>query len=271
MFLQNLEKIRPFHLLKRRKRFWAWALELLPIIVGSLIAVLVVLILVTAFDSSGTVARFLGGNILGIALGDKREVLTFLGLTTAGLVLIAQALVNNRRAKGVEETAKAQQQTAQAQLGSNQQTLFDTAIAKLGDAAASVRLGGIYALYHFALDNSKRAQSTVEILCAHLRETTQNKKYQEEYKERPSNEVQSLLDLLCKPDQWRALQNHLPEDGRSDFIRDFSFCYLHGANLEGAYLRRVNLANADLQDANLRGPACREHSLVKCQLAGSTP
>ena len=41
-----------------------------------------------------------------------------------------------------------------------------------------------------------RTKKIHEILCAHLRETTNKNKYKRKYKDKPSNEIASLLRIL---------------------------------------------------------------------------
>ena len=112
----------------------------------------------------------------------------------------AQAKSVKEQAKSVKEQAKsvkAQAKSVDAQVKDNENKTFHEAIKHLGDSSASVRLGGIYALYDLALFNpKKRLKNIIAILSSHVRETTQEKKYQEKYKKKPSNEISSLLKLL---------------------------------------------------------------------------
>ena len=161
-----------------------------------------------------------------IATAAKRETIKDLAQALFGLILFLGLYIAFRRTRALEDTAKAQQETAkaqqettqaqqetakaqnktaQAQHNANEQKMFNDATAKLGDkSAASVRLGGIYALDRLARLNQTYLASIVEILSAHLRETAQQdrdekkdkEKYAAQYKDKPSNEIQSLLDVL---------------------------------------------------------------------------
>ena len=55
---------------------------------------------------------------------------------------------------------------------------------------------GARALFHLALEDKDLSESIANFLCAHIRETTGNKGYQEQNKDKPSTEMQSLLRLL---------------------------------------------------------------------------
>ena len=173
----------------------------------------------------------------------KLETIKILG---QGLGVIIGIYVVYRR-------ARASDKIAQAHHNANEQKLFNDASAKLSDESASVRLGGIYALDTLARSNETYLTRIVEILCAHLRETTQQKGYQEKYKDKPSNEIQSLANVLSELNKVLSVLNSQKEkNGNSDFLRlDLSASYLVGADLTNACLKYVNLVETDLQQAFL--------------------
>ena len=120
----------------------------------------------------------------------KYQTLKSLALISAGLVGLLGLFISNRRAKAQAESVKeqaksvkaqaesvdAQAESVDAQVKDNENKTFHEAIKHLGDSSASVRLGGIYALYDLALSNpEKRLKNIIEILSAHVRETTQKK------------------------------------------------------------------------------------------------
>ena len=62
-----------------------------------------------------------------------------------------------------------------------------------------MRLGGAYELFHLAEDaedTENLRQTVLDILCAHIRQTTGESKYREAHRSKPSEEIQSLLTLL---------------------------------------------------------------------------
>ena len=171
-----------------------------------------------------------------------------------GILIALQAIASYRRAKAMEDAAKAQAAGAQAQAAgakaqaaANQNTergqrqeRLKNAIEHLGHSSDSVRLGGAYELFHLAEDNRELNQTILDILCAHIRQTTSEEKYQHDYPSKPSEEIQSLLTLL--------------------FVREhevFSGCYinLQDSWLKGANLLHARLVNADLFSVDLGG-AC---------------
>ena len=199
--------------------------------------------------------RFLGTSGLREAMETavKWETIKTLGQTLFALVLTFGIYAAYKR-------AIASDKIAQAQHDDNEQKIFNEATTKLGDKSASVRLGGIYGLYNLArLKKKEHLKNITEILCAHLRETTQRKKYKEKHKIKPSNEIQSLLRLLSK------LNDLNERDEQSVLLRlDLSASYLVGAHLSGTCL-----GHADLSEANMQGASLREAQLQGASLGGT--
>ena len=223
----------------------------------------------------------------------KRETIKDLAQAVFGLILFLGLYIAFRRTRALEDTAKAQQKTAkaqqettqaqqetakaqnktaQAQHNANEQKMFNDATAKLGDKSPSVRLGGIYALDRLARLNETYLASIVEILCAHLRETAQQdrdedkdkEKYAEKYKDEPSNEIQSLLEVLSG---LNKLSEEKKEDGQSNPVRlNLSGAYLVGANLTNACLNRANLSGTNMHKAYLSRAQLQEANLQEAQL-----
>ena len=242
-------------------------LDVLVVLLATLALVLFIAIFWNFFDWPGK------GSIndwLGISNLETKITWETINQALFGLVLIVGIYVAYRRALALEETAHAQHDA-------NEQKMFSEATENLGHQTASVRLGGIYALDRLARSNEGYLVSIVEILCAHLRETTQQsndeekdgeegkredekrdkKKYTEKHKDKPSNEIQSLLEVLSGLNQFSKEKQ---KDKQSKPV-----CL----NLSGAYLVRINLRNAYLKGANLIGTNLQKVSLVQAQLQGA--
>lgn len=211
----------------------------------------------------------------------KNDVLKFLGIGVAGLVLMLQAAIANRRAKALEGSAvaqadavNAQSKATQEQAKANQLTeqglrqgRLKDAIEHLGNESESVRLGGAYELFHLAQDtgdNDSIRQTVLDILCAHIRRTTGEDIYQFRYHSKPSQEIQSLLTLLFvqQHDVFIGLRINLRES------------WLHGAELRGARLqqadmRRVVLNKATLNDVDLKKAILVQTQLKEARLEGA--
>ncbi len=197
-------------------------------------------------------------------VGEKFQILKFLGVAMGGVLLAIQAVTAYRRAKAMEKTAEQQAKTNEnAEKGLRQERLKN-AIEHMGHASVSVRLGGAYELFHLAEDTQELRQTVLDILCAHVRRTTGESKYQKECPEKPSEEIQSLLTLLF-------VQEH---DVFQGFRINLEGSWLNGANLlnarlEGAHLWNTQLQGADLGSARLQGASLWRAQLQRAYLGGA--
>ena len=216
-------------------------------------------------------------NLLGVAeKGEpKYEALKFLGIGMGGILVALQALMSYKRAKAMEDTAKAQADAARAQADAvskteqgQRQDRLKNAIEHLGHKSDFVRLGGAYELFHLAKDTEDLRQTVLDILCAHIRQTTGESEYREAHKSKPSEEIQSLLTLLFiqEHEVFKGCYINLQESwlNRADLAKahlkgaDLPKAHLQGADLFGAHLQEAllfgaHLQGADLSDAHLQG------------------
>ena len=198
-----------------------------------------------------------------LGLYKKNNILKFLGISMGGVLLTLQALMSYKRAKAMEDTARAQVEANENTEQGQRQERLKNAIEHLGHDKDSVRLGGAYELFHLAEDTAKDKkdlrQSILNILCAHIRQTTGEAEYREKYKSKPSEEVQSLLTLLFvqKHDVFKGC--HINLQGS----------WLNGADLRGARLVRAVLTGTYLQGAELEEARLQGADLIGTQLQGS--
>ena len=235
--------------MKLVSRWWRFLVD--NKLVGILVAVLTLLLaLFLAVGFSVCPQWFL--TFLGESA--KYEALKFLGIGMGGVLVALQALASYRRAQAgaTAEQAKANQNIEQGQ----RQERLKNAIEHLGHASDSVRLGGAYELFHLAKDTKELRQTVLDILCAHIRRTTDEDKYRVEHKSKPSEEVQSLLTLLFVQDHeiFKGLNINLQES------------WLNGANLGEARLGKAVLDKAHLQGVYLSQVHLQEASLVEAHL-----
>ncbi len=236
--------------------FRLWEKTVLSILLVVLVGLLWLFISVALADCPTWIRSYLG-------LTDKNEALKFLGISMGGVLLALQALIANRRAKAMEDTARAQVEANNNTEQGQRQERLKNAIEHLGHDNASVRLGGAYELFHLAEDTAEDTkdlrQTVLDILCAHIRRTTGEDEYQKRHPSKPSEEVQSLLTLLFMQEHGVFKGLHINLQGS----------WLNGANLnraglEGAILTRVHLRGAYLEDARLQ-----EVDLTKAFLQGA--
>ena len=232
---------------------------LLAALSSTFVLLLVLFLLTMILEDPKWIYRYLG-------LPKKNDALKFLGIGMGGVLLALQALMSYKRAKALEDTAKAQAEATEEQAKANQNTeqgqrqeRLKNAIEHLGHEKDSVRLGGAYELFHLAEETEKWRQTILDILCAHIRQTTGEAEYREKHKSKPSEEVQSLMTLLFvqEHDVFKGLHINLQES------------WLNGANLINARLQRANLINAQLQGAYLINARLQGANLLNAQLQGA--
>ena len=183
------------------------------------------------------------GKYLG--LSKKNEILRSLGIGMGGVLVAIQALLSHRRSRALEDTARAQADAATAQARATEeqakanhntergqrQERLKNAIEHLGNPFDSVRMGGAYELFHLAADIPELRQTVLDILCAHIRQTTSRENYQDTHLLQPSEEIQTLLTLL--------------------FVREHGVFEEGNVSLKGSWLRGAELSNARLNRADL--------------------
>ena len=228
----------------------------------SLVFLLVVLFLAFVAFMTSEAAEKIIGQLLGFGLSEENEknkILTFLGIGMGGILLALQAVIANRRARAMEDTANAQAKANENTERGQRQERLKNAIEHLGHDSDSVRLGGAYELFHLAHDNKDLRQTVMDILCAHIRRTTGEVEYLGKHKSRPSEEVQSLLTLLFVQEYKIFKDCHINLQGS----------WLNGANLDRARLRRAILDGTYLQYANLSRSHLQGAHLFGTQLTGA--
>lgn len=190
---------------------------------------------------------------------EKQELMTFLGVGMGGLLLALQAVTAYRRSKAMEdnvsEQTKANKYTEEGLL----QGRLRDAIEHLGNKSDSVRLGGAYELFHLAHDNANLRKTILDILCAHIRVTTRRRDYRKEHEWEPSEEIQSLLELLFTK----------PHDVFDGPLKDLGGSWLNGVQLPDARLDGAWLKDAFLRGAFLEGVKLRLANLSDARLHGA--
>lgn len=195
-------------------------------------------------------------DLLGVET--KYQAVRFLGISIGGVLLVSQALISYKRAKAMDDTAKAQAKATEEQAKANENTekgqrqeRLKNAIEHLGHDSVSIRLGGAYELFHLAQDTEELRQTVLDILCSHIRRTTTENDYKDKHSSKPSEEIQSLLTLLF-------VQDH-------DVFKGLHI-NLQGSWLNGAKLSRARFGKAILDEVHLCGAYLDRADLQKAQL-----
>ncbi len=153
-------------------------------------------------------------------------------------------------------------QQAQIDLQIEQRTdeRFTTAVNLLGSNETSARTGAIYSLYHLALEEEKYRKEVAQILCSHIRSKTNEQDYQKNHKNRPSNEIQTTIDLLVRD------TNGNTGIYCQDFAQNEKF---PTANFAHAYLVTAIFFKAQCQNADFRFAQCQEAYFYQAQCQGA--
>ncbi len=225
-----------------------------------LVALLVVMISVFAIAMWSREPQWIF-ELLGLAEGEetKHEALKFVGIGMGGVLVALQALMSYKRAKAMEETANTQASAVLKTEEGQRQERMKNAIEHLGHESDSVRLGGAYELFHLAEDTEALRQTVLDILCAHIRQTTGEDAYREKQSSNPSEEVQSLLTLLFVQRHEVFKRLHVNLQGS----------WLNGADIRGAHLEKAVLANAYLQGTIFYKAHLQKANFCKARLQGA--
>ena len=245
------------------QRFWEHIDKFLFIVVVLLVALAVAVMVSECLACC--LQQLIGAN-------NKYDVLKAIGFCITGVLLALQAVAANRRAKEMEGTAKEQAKaTVNTEMGQRQERLKN-ATDHLGHERDSVRISGARELFRLAKETEGLRQAALDILCAHIRQTTGEYKYKRAHGKKPSEEIQSLLTLLFVQEhdvfkgclinlqdsylngadlRWAELQGANLKDARLQKKTDLRYARLQGADLSQAQLQEANLREAQLQGANL--------------------
>ena len=180
----------------------------------------------------------------------KLELIQLIGWGMSGIIAVFVAFGLLQRAAALDKQNEISEK-------GNFHERFKTATEHLSSDQVSLHISAFNEFYHIAEIEPDLRKTILNILCAHLRQTTKDKNYQrdatESEKMKPTDEVQSLLDVLFKPHK-----NNLIFGGIS--------ANLAGVNLQGADLEKANLQMANLLEARLKKANLQEANLNKANL-----
>lgn len=257
---------------------------MLILLVGALV-LLLMLGLLTMFLPS--VANYLSGLFgLNSTTPDvKYETLTTIAIAMGGVIVVIQAWLAARRAKAMEESAKAQADATQQLAKANETTehgqrqeRLKVAIKHLASDNPSLRWGGMIELHHLAKDVDVFRQSIVDIFCAHIRRVTSLEQYVDQHETEPSEEIQTLLNIMFLDSA--AVFGDLRVDLTGSWLNganlaDASLCgakmckvHMQGADLYKADLRKTDFRNAHLQGTRLHLAQLQEANFASANLQG---
>ena len=198
--------------------------------------------------------------VLAVAIGvvlvecvNKETEATIISIVSGVIAIVGLKLFYQRLEKQEEQIDLQRKQRTDDR--------FTTAVNLLGSSETSARTGAIYSLYHLSIEDKKYRKEVAQILCSHIRSKTNEPDYQKEHKDRPSNEIQSTIDLLLKD-----------QDGNKglycqDFAKEKNFPKV---NFEYAYLVKANFYEAQCQGADFNHAQCQGADFDYAQFQGAT-
>ena len=186
-----------------------------------------------------------------IALGGIMGIISIIRLTQKRILIQEQQQETQR------EQFEKQNEKQDKQLLDNR---FSSCVELLGNPKESARIGCAYNLYFLAEECPDDYLNPIcEILCAHIRTITNEKPYLEKYREKPSNEVQTILNLLFQKDK----HDNLIFD---KCFKNFDGAFLGGTILSGATLSNVNFRNATLSIVDFESASLNKVDFVNASL-----
>ncbi len=156
---------------------------------------------------------------------------------------------------------RAMETQAEVAVSGDQTDRYARAVEQLGNKAAAIRIGGVYALEALASDAPSRFAVTVrDVLQAFVQDDDQEDLNEPEARAQPqpAADREAALQVLGRLGLRVSL--------RGVQARGFD---LHGVNLSNADLNGANLSEADLQAADLRGAELRRADLRAAKLSGA--
>ncbi len=150
-----------------------------------------------------------------------------------------------------------------------QQRNFESLLLLLGNDDSFVRVGAVYSLFEYTQKDKEFKHAFAKIVSALIRKRTQQPNYVESHADRPSEEIQTYINLLFRNvgnvigiyTESSLLENNFPH-------ADLSRSYLCGADFEQATCenvsflladcRKVNFQKSILQGSNFFKADCRE-------------
>ena len=262
---------------RRHENIYKFALRVIVVFIILLLSVALLgmlWLMISVMLDSDIKADFMG--YTGYSEKDKPELIKLIGLGMSGIIATLGVVGLLRRAASVDEQNKL---TEKGHIHER----FRAATEHIGnEKSVSTRIASFNEFYHIAEIELDLRKTIFDILCAHLRQTTKHEDYKNNLK--PTEEVQSLLDILFKPKNkniliFSGLEANLAEANlqRADMYKanlqyakmkgvNLQSADLQSANLQSVNLQSANLQDADLQSANLQGANLQDANLQEADL-----
>jgi hypothetical protein len=161
-----------------------------------------------------------------------------------------------------------QKQQIDLQINQRVDERFSTALNLLGNNETSARTGAIYVLHELAIKKDAYRTQVVQILCSHIRSKTNEESYKKTHAEHPSNEIQTCINLLFKPEN-KGLYTQVFAKEEGFPTPDLSLAYLVGASFREAQCQGASFREAQCQGADFWRAQCQGASFEEAQCQGA--
>ncbi|CAC9429609.1 hypothetical protein BPUTSESOX_1827 [uncultured Gammaproteobacteria bacterium] len=198
--------------------------------------------------------------ILGVLnLIDTETKITYTSIISALIAIIGLCFFYRR--------LKNQEKQINTQVNQRIDERFNSAINLLGSSETSARTGAIYALHELAREEEKYRKQIAQILYSHIRSKTNEEEYQQKHNKRPSNEIQTTINLLFKENKHSLYTQDFAR--ATEFPKaDLSHAYLMGADFRKAQCQRADFGFAQCQDAVFSDAQCQGANFDNAQCQG---
>ena len=167
----------------------------------------------------------------------------------------------------IHKRLKNQERQIDLQINQRVDGRFNSAIGLLGSSETSARTGAVYALHELALEEEKYRQQIAQILCSHIRSKTNEQEYKKNHEKRPSNEIQTTLNLLFKKKEHGLYAQDFAKIAQFPKA-DLSHAYLVRADFGHAQCQRTDFWYAQCQGADFRDAQCQGAIFWRAQCQG---
>jgi uncharacterized protein YjbI with pentapeptide repeats len=152
-----------------------------------------------------------------------------------------------------------EKQNEQIEIGQKQlrDNRFSSGVNLLGNKNESIRMGGAYNLYFLARDFDEYRKCVCEILCGHIRTITSKMEYLKKHEKKPSNEIQTILNLLFQK-QYELIFDECK--------KNLEGVTLNGAIFSEAVISDVNFVDAILCNVNFDQAVCNKLDFLRAKL-----
>ena len=196
-----------------------------------------------------------------------------------GLILFYERLKNQGEQVRIQgKQVQIQGEQIQIQIKQRVDERFNSAINLLGSSETSARTNAVYTLHELALEDDRYCQQIVQILCSHIRSKTNEAAYQETHKERPSNEIQTTLNLLFNEHKYSLYAQDFAKVAgfpRADLSHaylvgaSFGLAWCQGASFKGAQCQGASFGFAQCQGADFWGAQCQGADFRNAECQGA--